>query len=67
MVSRRNFLRGAGGAVLAIPFLESLASKEALARPAPKRLVVMKSFSTQLIEEWYPTFSGNGYQLHDDV
>jgi len=67
MVSRRNFLRGAGGAVLAIPFLESLASKEALAAPAPKRLVVMKSFSTQLIEEWYPTFSGNGYQLHDDV
>ncbi|MEM6791867.1 MAG: DUF1552 domain-containing protein [Myxococcota bacterium] len=66
-VSRRNFLLGSGGAVLAIPFLESLASKEALAAPAPKRLVVMKSFSTQLIEEWYPTMSGNGYQLHDDV
>jgi hypothetical protein len=66
-VSRRQLLRGAGGAVLALPFLESLASREALAQAAPRRLVVMKSFSTQLISEWYPTMSGNGYQLHDDV
>lgn len=66
-ISRRNFLLGTGGAVMALPFLESMASKEALAAPAPKRLIVMKSFSTQLIDAWYPTMSGNGYQLHDDV
>ena len=66
-VSRRNFLLGSGGAMLAVPFLESIATREALAAPAPKRLVVLKSFSTQLIESWYPTMSGNGYQLHDDV
>ena len=65
--SRRNFLRGAGGALLAIPFLESIATKEALAAEAPRRLIVLKSFSTQLISEWYPTMSGNGYQLHDAV
>ena len=28
---------------------------------------MLKSFSTQLISSWYPTMSGNGYQLHDDV
>jgi hypothetical protein len=65
--SRRRFLRGAGGAALALPFLESLAPKPASAQGtiAPKRLIVLKSFSTQLIQEWYPRFQGNGYQLHD--
>jgi hypothetical protein len=64
-VSRRSFLRGAGGALLALPFLPSLLSKaaEAQAAAVPKRLIVLKSFSTQLIKQWYPSFSGNGYQL----
>jgi hypothetical protein len=66
-ISRRNFLRGTGAAVLAVPFLESIATKEALAQQAPKRLIVLKTFSTQVIDEWYPTMSGNGYQLHDAV
>lgn len=63
--SRRWFLRGAGGALLALPFLPSLLSKEAAAQAAatPKRFIVFKSFSTQLIKQWYPAFSGNGYQL----
>jgi len=65
--SRRVFLRGAAGAVLAMPFLESLlprqASGQALA--LPKRFIVLKSFSTQLVKEWYPAFAGNGYQLKD--
>src|SRR4051812_32514065 len=66
-VSRRLFLRGAGGALLALPLLESLLPKTAGAQAAtaPKRLIVFKSFSTQLIKQWYPTFSGNGYALKD--
>ncbi|HYQ14289.1 MAG TPA: DUF1552 domain-containing protein, partial [Polyangiaceae bacterium] len=66
-VSRRLFLRGAGGALLALPFLQSLAPKAAGAQAmtAPKRFIVFKSFSTQLIKQWYPTFSGNGYALKD--
>jgi hypothetical protein len=67
-MARRRFLIGAGGAALALPFLESLAPRRAAAQAAPtppKRLIVMKSFSTQLIKEWYPSFSGNGYQLKD--
>jgi hypothetical protein len=66
-VSRRLFLRGAGGALLALPFLQSLLPKAAGAQAmsAPKRFIVFKSFSTQLIKQWYPTFSGNGYALKD--
>jgi len=66
-VSRRRFLRGAGGAALALPFLESLAPRAASGQAATpaKRLIVVKSFSTQLIQEWYPRFTGNGYVLKD--
>jgi hypothetical protein len=62
---RRMFLRGAAGAVMALPLLESLLPREAAAQAAtaPKRLIVLKSFSTQLIKEWYPAFQGNGYAL----
>ena len=69
MISRRMFLGGAGGATLALPWLESLLPRNAAAQgmTPPKRLIVLKSFSTQLIQEWYPRFSGNGYQLHDAV
>src|SRR4029077_11158828 len=31
----------------------------------PRRFIVLKSFSTQLIQEWYPRFTGNGYVLKD--
>jgi hypothetical protein len=64
-LSRRFFLRGAMGSVLALPFLESLVPRalRAQAVTPPKRLIVMKSFSTQLIKEWYPAFTGNGYAL----
>jgi hypothetical protein len=49
------------------PFLESLLPREAAGQAValPKRFIVLKSFSTQLVKEWYPAFSGNGYQLHD--
>jgi len=64
--SRRRFLRGVGGATLALPFLESLAPRDAAAQAAPaRRLIVLKSFSTQLVQEWYPRFTGNGYVLKD--
>lgn len=66
-LSRRVFLRGAGGALLAMPLLESLLPRVAGAQatPAAKRLIVLKSFSTQLIKQWYPSFSGGTYKLKD--
>jgi hypothetical protein len=64
---RRAFLKGAGGAALAMPFLESLLPRTASAQALtpPKRFIVLKTFSTQLVQEWYPRFTGNGYQLKD--
>jgi hypothetical protein len=65
-VSRRRLLQGAGGAALAVPALESLLPRKVTAQAAPaRRLIVVKSFSTQLIAEWYPAFQGNGYELKD--
>jgi hypothetical protein len=66
--SRRAVLRGAAGAVLALPFLESLMPRSASGQgvTAPKRFIVLKTFSTQLVKEWYPAFTGNGYALKDD-
>lgn len=63
--TRRALLKGAGGALLALPFLESLLPREAAGQDAslPKRFIVLKSFSTQLVQEWYPRFTGNGYAL----
>lgn len=65
--SRRMFLRGSGGAILALPFLESMAPRaaRAAAGTAPTRFICLKSFSTQLIRAWYPAFEGNGYALRD--
>src|SRR4051794_41067788 len=68
-ITRRFFLRGAAGALFALPLLESLLPRAMRAQAAigPKRLIVMKSFSTQLVREWYPAFTGNGYALKDSV
>jgi hypothetical protein len=65
--TRRMLLKGAAGAVLALPFLESLVPRDAAGQAAtpPKRFIVLKSFSTQLVREWYPSFTGNGYELKD--
>jgi Protein of unknown function (DUF1552) len=67
--SRRMFLRGLGGAALALPLLESLLPRSVGAQgaTAPKRFITFKSFSTQLIKQWYPAFEGNGYTLKDSV
>lgn len=63
-LDRRQLLRGVGGAALALPTLASLLPRTAAAAPpSGPALIVIKSFSTQLIREWYPTFQGNGYQL----
>lgn len=65
MPSRRMFLRGAGGAALAIPFLSSLLPRSATAAPdgVTRRLIAIKSYSTQNMVDWYPTLAGNGYAL----
>ncbi|MCA9666030.1 MAG: DUF1552 domain-containing protein [Myxococcales bacterium] len=60
--SRRMFLQGLGGAVLALPLLESVIGKDAGAAAGTQacRLICIKSYSTQNITDWYPTFAGVG-------
>ena len=65
-LNRRMFLQGAGGAALSIPFLGSLLGRGASAAPAPGqavRFIAIKSYSAQTIVDWYPTLSGNGYEV----
>ncbi len=53
--------------MLALPFLESLLPRSVAAGTtgAPKRFITFKTFSTQLIKQWYPSLEGNGYALKD--
>ncbi len=53
--SRRQFLQGAAGATLALPFLESLAPREARAAGPAKRFIAMKTYDHPVVANWYPT------------
>jgi hypothetical protein len=60
--NRRAFLRGLGGAVVATPFLSSVAEREAKTQglpppPAPKRLVVFYTHHGCLTNRWFPAKS----------
>ena len=65
--SRRMFLQGAGGTLLALPFLESLLPRQAAAAigAQPLRFIVMHSYNGQLNADWYPTHAINGYKVRD--
>ncbi|RYZ07998.1 MAG: DUF1552 domain-containing protein [Myxococcales bacterium] len=56
-ISRRNVLRAASGAAMALPFLPSLLSRSARAQAAavPKRFVTMYTPNGVIHEGWWPT------------
>lgn len=60
-VNRRLFLRGLGGAVVAAPFLSSVAERAAKAQGTsmepPKRLIVMFTHYGCLTNRWFPVKS----------
>ncbi|MDH5673028.1 MAG: DUF1552 domain-containing protein [Myxococcales bacterium] len=62
-IGRRMFLQGASGLLLAAPFLPSLLPRGVKAQSLgnARRFVAIKSYSTQLIANFYPSYSGNGY------
>jgi hypothetical protein len=66
-VRRRAFLTGLGGSVLALPFLPSLEPRSLRAQtaPKPKRLIAIKSYSTQNIVDFYPSRAVSGYTLRN--
>lgn len=58
---RRIFLKGAGGAALAAPFLGSLAGKAGAGTPpSPRRLVIFHTCGGCLTNRWFPKVE-NGY------
>lgn len=66
-LNRRNFLRGAGGAALALPFLEIFAGdRRVMAAPPsghPQRFITMFHHQGTIPSRWKPTGSGADFQL----
>jgi hypothetical protein len=55
VLSRRRFLRGAGGVALGLPFLEALAARSASAQTAPlKRFAVFFACNGVNMDRWFP-------------
>jgi hypothetical protein len=54
-LKRRNFLRGAFGISLGLPFLETFAPRTVRAADMPKRLAVFYCCNGVLYDKWYPT------------
>ena len=61
-LSRRRFLRGAGGAAIALPFLGAM-DGPAKAAPFPKRFVVFFTGLGQVKQSWLPSGSGADFTL----
>ena len=66
-MNRRRFLRGATGALLALPALPSLVRPVAAEPEPPRRFVAIKSYSSQRVIDWYPRFQGKGYEVRPFV
>ena len=65
-MSRRAFLRGAGGAALALPLLTSWPRRARAADPPPvfpKRLVIMFSPNGTVKRNWVPTGTPTSWEL----
>lgn len=63
-IDRRRFLLGAGGAALALPFLEYFAPRRARAQNAPTtRFVVVMHGQGTMNALWTPSGTGSSFQL----
>ena len=65
-LNRRLFLRGAGGAMLALPWLPSLLPRSARAQASavPRRFIAIKTYNGTPVLDWYPRQAPAGYQTH---
>ena len=64
-ISRRTFLRGAGGVAVGLPLLESL-SGTAIARPdggGPRRIISFYHPQGMIMNAWRPSTTGAGFDL----
>jgi hypothetical protein len=63
-LSRRHFLRGAGGIAMALPFLNAMAPS-ASAAPSPKRFIVFFTGLGTVKSRWAPTGTETNFALSD--
>src|SRR6185503_5375229 len=61
-LSRRRFLRGVGGVVVGLPFLEALRSP-AHAATSPKRFIAVFTAGGTVQPSWTPQGTGEGFVL----
>lgn len=59
---RRRFLRGTGGALLALPMLEAFSSAKELERP-PMRMVAVGTYYGLMPSRFHPQMTGVGYEM----
>lgn len=64
MSTRRNFLKGAGGVAVGLPFLPSLSGRaRANCDAGVRRLVVIHQQQGMIMEEWRPSGVGSSFEL----
>ncbi|HXU82695.1 MAG TPA: DUF1552 domain-containing protein [Polyangia bacterium] len=61
-LSRRTLLRGAGGVAIALPFLDAMAPRRAMAA-GPKRLFLMHNQNGVVPGAWFPTGGEKDFKL----
>jgi hypothetical protein len=64
-LSRRRFLRGAGGVMVALPFLNAMAARSAKAVEHPKRFVAFFTGLGTVKSRWVPTGTETDFVLSD--
>lgn len=67
--TRRHFLKGVGGTIVALPLLESLGARRARAQdaeaPFPKRFVTMYNPNGTVHASWFPTGGETDFVLNE--
>jgi hypothetical protein len=66
-MSRRAFLRGAGGVMVGLPYLDFFAGRARAQSAAPMRLVVMMHGQGMLMDRWTPSSTGAGFTLTETL
>ncbi len=64
MTTRRNFLKGAGGLAVGLPFLPSISeTARAGGGDSPQRLILLFQPQGMIMDEWHPTGTGSNFEL----
>src|SRR4051794_5827684 len=62
-MNRRTLLRGVGGVAIALPYLEAMMPRRAVAATVPRRLFVMMGQNGTVPSTWFPTGGEKDFKL----